>query len=165
MSETLGLFDDVAKTAAGMSEAIFTEPDDDWTPVVFMENAEGTRATMPIEQFMENDQMKDMLTELIIPQTIQKFGATRVVMVLSVWSSKLPKGVDWRDRPRPSEALDRTEALIVSEYTTEGITRWSSAEIIRHEDSPPTLGEWDESPIDGFEGRFVNPIVDALRRV
>jgi hypothetical protein len=162
---TLDLFDHVAVTAGRLAKDVFTEPDDDWTPIMFMECADGSWATMPIEQFMQDNQSKDVLAELIIPQTIKKLEAKIVVMVLSVWHTKLPKGVDWQDRPAPSESLDREEALVVTEYRAEGVTRYSMAEIIRHDDSPPTLGEWENADATGYEGRFVDPIVAAMKSV
>jgi hypothetical protein len=162
---TLDLFDHVAVTAERMAKDTFTEPDDDWTPIVFLEDATGTWAMMPIEEFMQNDRTKDMLVELIIPETIKRFEAKVVVMILSVWHSKIPKGVDWQDRPMPSEDPNRSEALVLTEYTAEGVKRYSMAEIIRHEDSPPTLGEWENTDATDYEGRFVQPIVKAMQRV
>lgn len=161
----LDLFDHVAWSAAKMSEGLFTEPDDDWVPILFLEDTDGERMTMPIEQFMTDDRTKDMLAEYIIPSVIEKFQPKVVVMVLSIWrGSPIPIGVDIDDRPRPSEDVNRTEGLMIIEYTAKGITRNTLAPIIRHKDSPPTLGEWEDFPTDG-DGRFVTPIVKAMKRV
>ena len=162
----LDLYDHVAYTAASISEKLFTEPDDDWTPVLFMEDADGQRMTMPIEQFMVNEQTKDLLANFIIPEVIGKFSATIAVMVLSVWrGSPIPKGVDPDDRPRPSEDVNRTEAVMIIEYTAAGVTRSSMATIVRHEDSPPTLDEWQDDFGQSEDGRFVTPIVRAMKKV
>ena len=163
----LSLFDSVAATAAQMPAVAFTEPDDDWVPVLFMEDSEGNQATMPIEMFMQNEQTKNLLTDMIIPAAIKNFKARTVVMVLSVWRSTLPPDVDWQDRPTPSEDLDRREEVMIIEYTAEGVTRSAMAEIIRHENAPPTLAEWDDMGEASLsqEGRFVGPIVAAMKRV
>lgn len=162
----LDLYDHVAWTAASMPEKLFTEPDDDWTPVLFMEDADGQRMTVPIEQFMANDQMKDQLANHIIPFVIGKFSAKVAVMVLSVWrGSPIPLGVDPDDRPRPSEDVNRSEAVMIIEYTSAGVTRSSMAQIIRHEDAPPTLGEWQDDFGQSSDGRFVGPIVKAMKKV
>lgn len=164
----LDLFDQVAITAASLPKAVFTKPDDDWVPIAFLEGPEG-QATFPIADFMDNDRSKDLLAEFILPQAISKFRAHTVVMVLSAWQGRnIPKGVDWQDRPRPSEDPERKEILILVEYKREGVTRHTVADIIRHEDSPPTLGEWDNWGDDaklGADGRFVGPIVAAMKRV
>lgn len=163
----LGLFDHVATIAAKMPEAAFTKPDDDWTPILFMEDASGKQVTMPIEHLMANDRAKDLLADFIIPEAIKKFQAKTAVMVLSVWRGPaLAEGVDWQDRPRPSEDPNRTEELMIIEYTASGVTRYTMAEIVRHEASPPTLSEWrDLDATLGYEGRFVGPIVAAMKRV
>lgn len=162
----LDLFDHVASVASGMPKNAFTEPDDDWVPILFLEDAEGQRATVPIEHFMVNDQSKDLLAEYIIPQVIEKFEAKIAVMVLSVWRcSPIPKGVDPDDRPRPSEDVNRTEAVMLIEYTSEGVTRSAMAPIVRHEDAPPTLEDWISDFGQSEDGRFVTPIVKAMKRV
>lgn len=164
----LDLFDQVAYTAAAMPEKLFTKPDDDWVPIAFMEGPEG-QATFPIADFMDNDHSKDLLTEFILPQVIKEFRAHTLVMIISAWQGRnLEPGTDPMDRPRPSEDPERKEILMLIEYTREGVQRHTVADIIRHEDSPPTLGEWDDWGDDahlGSEGRFVGPIVAAMKRV
>jgi hypothetical protein len=164
----LDLFDMVAVTAAAMPANAFTKPDDDWVPIAFLEGPEG-QATFPLADFMENDRAKDLLTEYILPQAITKFRAHTVVIVLSAWQGRtLEPGTDWQDRPRPSEDPERKEILMLIEYTRDGIQRNTVAEIIRYEDSPPTLGEWESWGDDttlGSDGRFVGPIVAAMKRV
>ena len=163
----LDLFDWVAMTAAQMPTEVFTKPDDDWVPIAFLMGPDG-QATFPIAEFMDNDRTKDLLAEFILPQVIKKFRAHTLVMVMSAWQGRtIPKGVDWQDRPRPSEDPERTEILMLIEYKAEGVTRQTVANIIRHEDSPPTLGEWDDwgGATLGSDGRFIGPIVNAMQDV
>ena len=168
MAETLGLFDSVAVTARSMTTEHFTDPDDDWEPILFVEGKTGTGMT-PLGQFMRNDGSKDMLAEVVIPAVVEQFQATTVVMVLSTWTASVASKEELepiRYVP-PSQRPDRREQLLIIEYTREGVTRQAFAEIIRHENSPPTLGDWDEQIMDKavLEGRFVEPIVKAMKAV
>jgi hypothetical protein len=66
---------------------------------------------------------------------------------------------------RASLRPNREEHLWLMEYTPEGVGRHSYARIHRDEKKPPTLGEWEETPADSFSGRFVEPIVRAMKSV
>ena len=99
----LDLFDHVAWSAAKMSEGLFTEPDDDWVPILFLEDTDGERMTMPIEQFMTDDRTKDMLAEYIIPSVIEKFSAKIAVMgpeaaINAVYANKIAEINDEAER-------------------------------------------------------------------
>jgi hypothetical protein len=61
--------------------------------------------------------------------------------------------------PKPSEHPQRKEALVLT-HVTKSSAKMYVAEIHRHQDGPPTLGEWGK-PTSGLavRGRFV----DAMR--
>lgn len=162
----LDLFEFVAMSARLMPKSVFTEPDDDWTPVAFLDGPQG-RTTMPLVQFMGDEMSKDILCESILPSVIKQFEATTVVMVISTWistaSSKLL--TDTGKYVPPSMQADREERVMISEYTREGVTRQTWAPIIRSETEVPQLGEWSDMDAVGVGGRFVTPIVKALKGV
>lgn len=165
----LDLFEFVAMQASQIPKEVFTEPDDDWTPVMFMECKDGGRQIIPLEQFMADDNTKSILANLIMPAAISHFQATKVVLVLSVWTAQVASAEELepiRYVP-PSQRENREEMLLLLEYTKDGVTRQSMAPIVRHEDAPPTLDDWDdlEAAPAGYEGRFIQPIVDALKQV
>jgi hypothetical protein len=166
MARELDTFEYVAMTASKMPDAVFTEPDDDWTPVAFLETKAGL-TTVPLAPYMGSPREKDILADLLLPTLIRDSQATRVVMILSVWvgTAASQEEMDSPDWLPPSQQPDRTEKVLLIEYTRDGVGRQSSARIIRHDDSPPTLGEWEE-PMGQLrmEGRFVGPIVNALKQ-
>lgn len=163
----LDLFGHVAMIAMSMPKDVFTEPDDDWTPIAFFECADGATAAMPLSPLMGGDIEKDVLAEVVLPAAIEHFKAKKLVLVLSVWTVEnfTREEIESGNYTRPSEHPDRKEQLTLMEYSAAGVTRYSMASIIRHEDKPPTLGEWKELPeADTYEGRFVEPIVSAFKK-
>lgn len=162
----LDLFEFVAMSARMLPNTVFTEPDDDWTPVAFLDGPDG-RTTMPLVQFMGDEVSKDILTQSILPSVIQQFRATTVVMVISTWVSKASSELltDTGKYVPPSMQADREERVLIVEYTREGVTRQAWATIQRFPDKVPQLGEWDDEGAVGVGGRFVDPIVKALKGV
>lgn len=165
MSE-LSLFDSTAVIAANMPKELFTEPDDDWAPIAFVEGEE--TVTFPMGEFMGDDRAKDILAHLLLPGLIKHSKAKTLVMIMSIWQSEtsvksLAKGGTYIP---PSQCDDRTEHVMISEYTAEGVKRQAFAQIQRHEGKPPTLGEWQQmNEATGYSGRFVEPLIKALKEV
>lgn len=170
--QELDLFDRIALTASLMPRQQFTKPDDDWSPMAFFEGAKG-EGIIPLDQsnLMADDKGKDVLTEILLPNVIEEMRITRIVFILSVWMSpesnrELAESGEYIP---PSQRADRREAVFMTEMRHGGVSRQSMAYIVRYADRPPELGEWEElggggTPI-GYTGRFVDPIVAALRRV
>lgn len=167
----LDLFEFVAMQATRIPDELFTKPDDDWTPVMFMECKDGSRPIIPLEPYMGNEAEKEVLANVLMPSLIAHFEAIKVVMVLSCWTAQVASLEELEPirYVRPSQRENREEVLLLTEYTRDGVSRFSMAPIIRHEDSPPTLGEWGEETAEGSslgsEGRFVTPIIHALKQV
>lgn len=167
----IDLFEYVAIQARKIPENVFTKPDDDWTPVMFIECGDGECGMLPLEPFMGDDLSKEFCADVVMPTAIEVAKARKVVLVLSAWTAQV-----WCEEELepiryipPSQRENREEVLVVMEYTSEGVARHAMAPIIRHDDSPPELGDWwdDESELSptDFDGRFVQPIVNALKEV
>lgn len=166
-------FESIALTAESMGRENFTEPDDDWVPIMFMlgeEDGKPISSMASIGHFMDSDHSKDMLATMVIPAMIRKFQAKTVVLLLNVWTAQEPMGGWFEHRQgefiQPSQRPDRQEALTLAEYTRQGLTRYAQAKINRYEYKPPDLDEWVDLPLgeDGaIEGRFVEPIVKAMQ--
>lgn len=161
----LSMFDTVAVIAQSMPKELFTQPDDDWTPIAFLQGKD-EQVTFPLGEFMEDDRSKDILAHLILPGAIKHLKATSMVTVMSIWQSKTSAESLATEYIPPSQCEDRTEHVMITEYTAEGVQRQAFAQILRHEDKPPTLDEWQQmDDAIGFSGRFVEPIVKALKEV
>jgi hypothetical protein len=177
MAHEISFFDGVALMAVSMSENVFTKPDDDWAPMMFLQGTHDGHPVSPIvplHTFMHNDTQKDFLAEIVLPAVIKEFKADIVILLFSVWMAKEPEGAagymvhGQGEFIQPSARPDRIEAITLAEYTSAGVTRYASAQIIRHEDKPPTLDEWETHAIDSganYTGRFVEPIVAAMKEV
>jgi hypothetical protein len=167
MARALDLFESVATIARQMPDSVFTDPEDDWAPIVFMEGKQG-RVTMPIHDFFEDELRKDLLCEVVLPAAIENFEATVVVMVVSTWVSKIAADLltQTGNYIPPSQQPDRIEQVLIIEYTADGVRRKAWAEIERFADKVPQLGEWEDMEgADAMSGRFIEPIVKALKGV
>ena len=164
-------------TVCGSVESVclsFTEPDDDFVPV--MQTATPFGDAFQVYTFgfdvayLSNDMAKDMLAHQMMVPLIESTGAKLVATVFSTWmlNARVTKDnlVDGRYvGPRPSDSPDRIEAVMVSVIAPTRITT-RHAEIIRDEVNPPTLSAWEQWGSDGavvFTGRFTEPLQDALR--
>lgn len=164
----LDMFESVCASATKIPED-FTDPEDDWAPHAFIEAGDGTQGIMPLAHLM-TDEMKDALATMILPAVVKMAKASRIVLVLSVWTSKLATDEFNHESgqyagPPPSERPDRKEYVMVIEYTAEGVGRQAYAQILRDGVHPPTLADWEDSGAVGAGGRFVDPIVAALKEV
>lgn len=160
------LFEDTLENAARIPDG-FTSPDDDWAPFLFLEGGENT--IVALGGYMDNDDNKDILCEVVLPMIIASAKATKAVLVVSVWSSATSSKVLnlGEGYMPPSTLSDREELVMVTEYTREGVTRIAQAPIIRSETEVPRLGEWEvrDDVKPGSQGRFIEPIVAALKAV
>jgi hypothetical protein len=152
----------------------FTEPDDDWM-FVCMGRTEDDGVVIGVDpSAFQTEETKDQLPQLLA-NLAQRQGFVAYGMVISMWYVVLdkrdsPEEFDSleRDRswtgPRPSEHPKRKEGVLIV-----GVDRFGdeayTADIIRHDDAPPTLGEWRSwgGEPDGLQGRFIDPLRRALR--
>lgn len=164
MNEGLDLFQSTALMVSKMPEDLFTEPDDDWEPMLLMETEDEEMGMAPLGPLMTDEMHKDVLANYVLPEAIRAFRPRVIIMVMSTWTSLIASEHMGTDKHiPPSKQPDRSERLLLLEFTREGIGRQGWAQIVRHEDKPPTLGEWDDFPADAFGGRFVDPILAAMK--
>lgn len=142
----------------------FTEPDDDFESIVVLETKDGNAAILPIGFFMETETSKELLAEVVLPVAIRKMEVQRLVFVTSAWA--VSKEVGEMD-PRPSEDPDRYEIVIATEMTADGVVddRWAYIDRDPFGVAPPQLGEFEQMPTAEHSGRFVDPLVAALKEV
>lgn len=146
----------------------FTEPDDDWFPVAHVLTKKGERFVLAIDlDFMQNEATKGRLVKNLT-DFIRKKKVTHFTLVLSTWIVKADRkpGIDLDTQAEevglPSQHPDREEMLLVTSFDADTfITGFALIE--RHDDAPPTLGEFERMPDDAMSGRFIEPFRDALK--
>lgn len=139
----------------------FTESDDDWIQIGFIV-AGSSLNILPLDPLMDD---KERLSTEILPALIKDRGATLVVLLLNTWMVKLDQA-NFHGDLQPSKHPDRMETLSLHEFTPAGCGRWATAQIERHDATPPTLADWETIPgAHSQEGRFSESIVEALRDV
>lgn len=163
---------DLCFDARTMAEERFDDPDDDWSPMLFVSDGEEIRLVLPlaVSGLLVDGPSKDVLFGRIVPLFVGAVkGAEAAGMVLSSWMVKTdPEDLDSvRDvmADAAANALhvrpDRTEVLTVTAADADGVTNWVT-EIKRDGLNPPTLGGWSMS--DEIEGRVGDGLRSALRR-
>jgi len=182
MAVTFNGLRDHLKEAVEEIGRTFDEPDDDWLPMVFLISNRGkTFDTVPVFEFMQNEGTKDLLARVVIPDLIRKTGADVFGFVASAWVLK-------NDGPeiRPNMSDEEIEAIkqrVMAEISAIGgvknhpdrseivalevisLTRYETwtADIIRHDDGPPTLAEWRGGGGDKHtESRWSGPVRRAM---
>ena len=119
----------------------FTDPGDDWTPVLMLQNPDGAIMVAAIGPYMETEQLKDTLGYTLIPELVRRSEATMVAFITSVWTAVAPKGTTQAEaeRMRAATMTNRREELHVLVATAE---RWEMmhARIKRGRVAAPRLG-------------------------
>lgn len=148
----------VAKIAEG-----FDEPDDDFVPVMSLVPESGENVMLAFDgQWMQDDSTKDRLVETVMVPAITGVGAKTIGTVFSVWLARPKKGESYEDMPRPSEHPDREEAVIVTVMDSFNVKTWM-VPLNRPEGQMPSIGDWEELPVNAFSGRFIEDVQSALR--
>lgn len=134
----------------------FTSPDDDWVPILLVKSPDGIGLAM-VTITDDKQATADMLQE-----SLRSNKATEAVLITSAWTISRGLGEQFdpeRDFPI-CEQPDRQEVLVLTHVTTESAAMYM-ANINRHADTPPTLGEWQEQ-VDGPQVAGI--FVDAMRK-
>jgi hypothetical protein len=143
----------VAKEAVGEIQKSFTQPDDDWIPVVMIQSGD---AILPVVMQISDDKES---TGKSLENLLRNTGAEQAVLISSSWvvsftgSNEVPEFIPVRDQP------DRKEVLVLTHATRDSI-EMVMADIERHKSSAPTLGSWS-APMDGLFVQGIFP--DAMR--
>jgi hypothetical protein len=141
----------------------FDEHEDDIVPVLSLVPESGENVMLALDyQWMENEQTKDRLVSSVMIPAITGVGAKTVGTVFSVWMAAPDEGQDPGDMPRPSEHPNRKEAVLVTVMDSFNVRTWFIP-INRPDGEIPTLGDWEELPMNAFSGRFVEDVQAALR--
>jgi hypothetical protein len=144
----------------------FTNPDDDFVPVMQVQSGDGKMWAFGIDpRFMQSDAAKDILAERIMAPAIIETGGVAVATVLSAWYAVIDKDdlEEGQEIPRPSELPQRKEIVMVTAISADDAVCFH-AEILRDGKNPPTLGPWEEmkeAPM--LQGRFFDPLRQALK--
>lgn len=146
-------------------------PDGDFMPVVHVFDDESRMTVVGLDtQLLSTSFGKQFLFEGLLCPMVDRLGGRQVVCVMTAWMLAM-NGEDAEEKMR--EAMEsglenhpeHVECVIVN-----GIdplhTHIRTAQITRHENAPPTLGEWDIWPSGEnivLEGRMIDPLQAALR--
>lgn len=158
--------DELADIMRESIEAIqnnFDDPEDDFIPVLSLLPQDGQNVMLALDgRWLENDSTKDRLVKTVMVPAIAGVGAKTVATVFSAWSASIPEGMELEDMPRPSEAENRQETVVLTVMDSFNVKTWMN-NIYRDGENPPTLGDWKELPTGAFTGRFVESLQTALR--
>lgn len=159
---------DVLSLVRGIGEK-FDEPDDDWMPVLI-----AGEIVVPLN--FTDETAKDLMAELVMPIAIRESKAKEYAFVSSTWVSTITPPEEMRDKsteeqmryigehyPPPSMSDQRKESVVVSFGSCDGTNEMWMAEIKRSEDKPPELSEWEYHGSNDYEGRFVEPLMKAIK--
>lgn len=158
------LFDDViasVRSTCHEIEAHFTKTDADWVPVANL-YSEAQRKVHVVALSFQNDADKDA-TAYALASAVPKFDVDVVAFVMSSWmvtvSSDSISTEDAR-KIKASRHPDRREILLTCVVSAD--REYSAyAPIIREENKPPRLGEWQEMG-HAFESRIIDPVQAAM---
>ncbi len=152
-------FVDFAKDSVWNIATTFEKPDDDWEPVALLEDENGQTI---IAALMMDKADYPAAVSIMAKQT----KATKVALVTSAWGLMFDSkeaAEAWNDDPdalMPSQHPDGFEQVVISVYDAERVEAWS-AKILRDDEQPPTLAEWEWGSEP--DGRMVGPIREAMR--
>lgn len=129
---------------SSMPERVMTSPQDDWQPVMFMQDDEGeiTQYPMPWGLLDGSDSGLEMLSGLLT-MVVTMERPERFAILTNGWrvpgmseAEKMEWPNDLAKHPRAEERL----WLRVADPN--GDEHWTTR-ILRHEQTPPSLGEWE----------------------
>ncbi len=169
------LFDRWAQTILGGVVEVgkrFTDPEEDWAPVLFTEGADGRMDIYGIEPPRDAADKEAMARA--VRQVISRGGPARAALVLSAWARRLDAAdpalenkIAHYQRHGVRSDPDREKIVMVEVSDGERFGVWA-ASILRRPDGPPTLGPWEKrldgaSDIKHLGGRFALVVHRALQ--
>lgn len=127
----------------------FTEPDDDWLPILMHETPQGRLGIAPIDMSDKDG------AALQIAKAIAFSGATEAALITSAWTVSRGKDAP-DDGVAPSKDPYRMEALVIT-YIAPKVTKMATAAIMRDGANPPMLSDFDViEGDDSVAGRFAH---------
>lgn len=146
---------DIARKGAKKIGDDFTDPDDDWMPMLFVKTPKGG-VVMPLPLEDKN------ATALALEIALKRAKATAVVMLTPAWTVQLDESELSDDTPAPSEHPNRRECVFLT-FVDKDRAGMEIAFIERPDGKPPILGDFEDRTgdfPDDLSGRFI----DAMRR-
>jgi hypothetical protein len=147
-------------------------PEEDWAPVIFLGTADTVHIALIDGSCLASPEAKKRLFTVMVPAQIREREALSYAYVMSTWQLKIdPKddqdaalaAVDLARRIGVRNMPGRCEVLTVFAADRNDSQYWT-ADITRDEREVPSLGEWEQWPVDGrLEGYMVVDPVQALR--
>ena len=163
MTQTIDDLADVMRESIENIQTKFDDPKDDFIPVLSLMPQDGQNIMLALDgRWLENDETKNRLVKTVMLPAIEGVGAKTVATVFSAWSAGVPEGTDIEDMPRPSEAENKQEVVVLTVMDSFNVKTWMNV-IQRTDEEPPTLKGWEELPVNTFTGRFVETLQEALR--
>lgn len=157
---------DIMKQGAREISEHFEEADADWQPVMFAQLPDREIQIVGFDpSFLYSDASKDLMSDLIAAY-ILKERLEAVGLILSAWVLEGEEAKESQDKQiPPRDHPKRKEQLLISATDADGI-EYFHAPIIRDGKKPPRLGAWiTEERASYMTGRFVEPIINALKEV
>lgn len=142
-----------------------TKPDNDWPPVLLVEDAEGRINTCPLpRQAVESAEEKDYLANVVLPRLVRELDGRRVGLALHCWhvSQLTDPYVDSyiEEHESIAEHPGRSECVTLLVLDEEHCEAWV-AQVDRRPGRRPKLGPWSEMGLIP-DGRFVGPLRQAV---
>jgi len=142
----------------------FTEPDDDFIPVLMVRAHNDQVAIIGLMGDMNSQSEKDDMAKFMMA-ACAVLRAKEVSFVSSAWAAKaIPKEeFESGDFVMPRDRPDRIEVVNIMHSTSDGDTM-STSEISREDGKPPTIGGWEVVGGEGIKlgGRFGDAIHDGM---
>lgn len=176
----LSTFADHVCDIADQIAADFNSPDDDFYPVMIAFPGDGSgfqTFALPAELLGQGERGKDILADEIMCPIIDAFGARLISWTMSAWILDLSGVKSMEEARRRSEEArrhglrnhpDRREIVMINAMDAHDFEN-RTAEILRTETAPPTLGPWEDykrkfpGQQPTVEGRFFSGLREALR--
>jgi hypothetical protein len=125
------------------------EPDEDLPPTLLTHNPEGMSLAqfgITLETVSDRDELADLLTATMV---VDRADAAAFVML--AWAVTLSEAPD--DEFDFATHPDRREMATIAHITRDG-DAFYVAPVQRRKGDHPLLGEWEEYPADGIDGRM-----------
>jgi hypothetical protein len=165
--ETREFVDFVCTTIGGMKDR-FEDPDDDWVPTLFVVYEQGDTS---ISSFYVPPWplARELLFTVVLPQMVRAEGeVARVAFTHSGWTLDPEDVQEFMEDDSMSRIADHPnhrEILSVHYGDRNGLRGISHAYILRDNEQPPGLSEWEtfETPETTAEGRLFRFFEEVFR--
>lgn len=167
---TFRQFVDMCKGAAEASYLRIKDEESDPFPIALFETPRESLMVAGLDpNFMASTDRKDALAQ-VLAKLVKDRRARKIATQFASWYAEAEEGTERADLERddfvpPSQRPDRIEICALTVYDEERVETWW-AKIERSPDGAK-LRPWNEhldgKPILEMEGRFIEPIVEALR--